>query len=62
MSGTDYAAALRARGFGGLVCVVSGGSAEDLTHYATLPGVDLALSKQLGMVELCDACAMWSEL
>ena len=50
--GTDYAAALKARGFSGFVCIASGGSEEDLAHYATLPGVDQALSKKLGMREL----------
>jgi hypothetical protein len=44
--GTDIAAQLHKDGFKGLVCILSGGSAEDLDVMLQKPGVDMVRGKE----------------
>ena len=50
--GTDIAAQLHKEGFKGLVCMLSGGSAEDLEAFLHMPGVDMARGKEVRLKAL----------
>jgi hypothetical protein len=43
--GTEIAAALRARGFRGVTCVITGSSPDDVGRLGALPAVDLCVEK-----------------
>jgi hypothetical protein len=45
LQGTDIAAALAVENFQGVVCILSGGSEEDMAKYLEMPGVDMVVSK-----------------
>ena len=45
LQGTDIAAALAEENFQGVVCILSGGSEEDMAQYMEMPGVDMVVSK-----------------
>jgi len=50
--GTDIAAQLHKEGFKGLVCMLSGGSAEDLKTFLNMPGVDMVCGKEVRLKAL----------
>mmetsp|Transcript_24789 Transcript_24789/g.33994 ORF Transcript_24789/g.33994 Transcript_24789/m.33994 type:complete len:97 (+) Transcript_24789:1-291(+) len=50
--GTEIAAELHRRGFKGLVCLLSGGSKEDLAKYLTEDGVHMVATKADDMKSL----------
>jgi hypothetical protein len=50
--GTDIAAQLHEEGFKGLVCILSGGSAEDLEAFLHMPEVDMACGKEVRLKAL----------
>ena len=50
--GTDIAARLHEEGFKGLVCILSGGSAEDLEAFLHMPGVDMVCGKEVRLKSL----------
>lgn len=50
--GTMIAEILHDRGFDGLVCILSGGSREDLSEYLNTSGVDMVASKATPMKDL----------
>ena len=50
--GTDIAAQLHEEGFKGLVCMLSGGSAEDLKTFLNMPGVDMVCGKEVRLKAL----------
>ena len=50
--GTDIAAQLQKEGFKGLVCMLSGGSSEDLEALLHMPGVDMARGKEVRLKAL----------
>ncbi len=45
LQGTDIAATLAEENFQGVVCILSGGSEEDMVKYMEMPGVDMVVSK-----------------
>jgi hypothetical protein len=45
LQGTDIAATLAEEKFQGVVCILTGGSEEDMTQYKEMPGVDMVVSK-----------------
>jgi hypothetical protein len=50
--GTDIAAQLHKEDFRGLVCILSGGSAEDLEALLKMPGVDMVCGKEVRLKAL----------
>jgi hypothetical protein len=62
--GTDIAARLHAENFSGLVCMLTGASAEELAAYLQLPGVDCAVSKGTDMREVVEtvSCGYWEKI
>ncbi len=55
LQGTDIAAALAEEHFQGVVCILSGGSEEDMTKYMKMPGVDLVVSKATNYQQVAKA-------
>jgi hypothetical protein len=55
LQGTDIAAALAEEKFQGVVCILSGGSEEDMAKYLEMPGVDMVISKAINYQQIAKA-------
>ncbi len=55
LQGTDIAAALTEEHFQGVVCILSGGSEENMAKYLEMPGVDMVVSKATNHQQLAKA-------
>ena len=55
LQGTDIAAALAEENFQGVVCILSGGSEEDMAKYMEMPGVDMVVSKATNYQQVAKA-------
>jgi hypothetical protein len=55
LQGTDIAAALAEENFQGVVCILSGGSEEDMAKYMGMPGVDMFVSKATNYQQVAKA-------
>ncbi len=55
LQGTDIAAALAEENFQGVVCILSGGSEEDLAKYMEMLGVDMVISKATNYQQVAKA-------
>jgi hypothetical protein len=55
LQGTDIAAALAEENFEGVVCILSGGSEEDMEQYMGMPGVDMVVSKATSYQQVAKA-------
>ncbi len=55
LQGTDITAALAEENFQGVVCILSGGSEEDMSKYMEMSGVDMAVSKAANFQQLVKA-------
>jgi hypothetical protein len=55
LQGTDIAAALAEENFQGVVCILSGGSEEDMATYMEMPGVDMVVSKATNYQQVAKA-------
>ena len=54
--GTELVRQLRAQGFAGVCCILTGASDEEITTIASTPGVDLALPKTTSAKRLAERC------
>jgi hypothetical protein len=55
LQGTDIAAALAEENFQGVVCILSGGSEEDMAKYMEMLGVDMVVSKATNYQQIAKA-------